>query len=516
MGKDYSLRPYQTRTLERQALALSEGVRVLLTVSPTGSGKTRMAIANIEPALARRWPCLFVAPYRQIVTQTSDKLDEMGMPDHGVTMAKHWRDRPDELLQVCSLGTLMSRLDKLRFTPRLIVLDEVHRATEDNSLGKLVKAFPDAFIFGYTATPIRLDGKPLGKIFQRMVISTTFNELLDEGYLKPPYYICGPPPDVSNVKRNGSGGDYQQEQLEAAMNKARIIGDAVKEWNRHAQSRPSIAFAAGLKHSANIVDAFSAKGIPAQHVDANTSEEDRKKYTRDLESGALKILSNVGVFCEGADFPFISCVIMLRPTKSLSKSIQMIGRGARPQEGVCNFVVIDHAGIVNEHGYITDDMNWTLDAEEQIVKPMKFQCPVCDAILKGRPPVCPACGTSLRGEAEPGGRNLMPVIDERIDLIEIGDPRKLKDRDAKARQEAYWQMEEKAFLDHDKAIWVWDAFKRRFGRYPTEADRAKSMNRIVVVTDDATGCRSPQWEHDAKRMAERQAKAAERKAARYA
>jgi len=60
-------------------------------------------------------------------------------------------------------------------------------------------------------------------------------------------------------------------------------------------------------------------GINIEHIDAKTPQEEREDILDRFKNGDIQVVTNVGVFSEGADFPWARSVILARPSKSLCK-----------------------------------------------------------------------------------------------------------------------------------------------------------------------------------------------------
>lgn len=493
----YTLRDYQIDAVGRIRQQLLRGRRRVLAVAPTGAGKTLMfCLGIISPSVERGKRAWIVVPRRQLVGQTSQKLDDIGVTDHGVLQGNHWRTRYKATVQVCSKDTLARRMEKIKLpTPDLIVWDEAHHLTDDNSYGELLARFPEAVHIGFTATPCRLDGRGLGSVFEEMIQVTTINELIARGYLVPPRVFAAATADLSGVKTQH--GDYNQKQLGERMSGSRILGDIVQEWLKHGEGRPTVGFAVNVEHSQRLVAMFKEVGVAAAHIDADTPQEQRDVMIAHLDHGRIKILFSVGVFTEGFDLPSVGCVIFARPSMSLSLYIQMAGRGLRPAKGIAqpgeNCIFLDHAGLTHRHGFVTEDREWSLADGARPEKKEKrlFSCTGCAAELRNWPPFCPLCGARLREEDREQAELPLPDSTPLKEITEADLQASVEER-----QEAYRQLEEEAYLFNREAWWPGWKFKQRFKVYPTAKDRRTSQNRIKLVQkSDGSGWEAA-WSHE--------------------
>lgn len=356
-----SLRDYQLMAKKRVRKAFCYDKRVAL-VSPTGSGKTVIATSIIESTIAKGNPVLFIAHRKEIIDQTSKKLKAIGL-DHGVIMGNDKRYNPESLVQVASIQTLLRR-DKPE--AKLVIMDECH--TNFDAQKKLFnKHYPDAFILGLTASPWRVDGRGLGRIYQNMVVVSQVRELVKRGFLVDPKLLRYRAPNLSKVKV--IAGDYSPKELSQIMNKPRLVYNIVRHWWETSRGLKTVIFASSVPHSKRVVEGFNKIGVRAEHLDCNTDKEERNAILERLRTGETTIVSNVGILTEGWDLPSLECLVLARPTKSLSRYLQMVGRVMRPSGEKRDAVVLDHAGCFQEHGIPTRGRNFSLNDHKPVPKP---------------------------------------------------------------------------------------------------------------------------------------------------
>ena len=199
-----TLWPHQQRALEGLSEAIQGGAQSPLLVLPTGSGKTVIAAEIIRREVRAGGSALFLAPRRELVAQTSQKLDAVGV-NHGILLAGT-RERLGEQVQVASIDTLVSRLlvrGTLRLPPfRIVFMDEAHLSITliRQKLLTLLSTWDETIRIGLTATPTRKDGRALGTLFDALVEPATTQQLTDAGFLVPARYWSWPPPDLTGVK----------------------------------------------------------------------------------------------------------------------------------------------------------------------------------------------------------------------------------------------------------------------------------------------------------------------------
>jgi superfamily II DNA or RNA helicase len=111
------------------------------------------------------------------------------------------------------------------------------------------------------------------------------------------------------------------------------------------------------------------------------------------------VLASCQVISEGTDVPAVAGAIMLRPTKSLALALQQMGRALRPKPGDNTCHILDHVGVVREHGLPQTDRDWTLEGRPRRGKkkdeaaPVR-QCTSCWAWVEASARTCPYCGAA--------------------------------------------------------------------------------------------------------------------------
>jgi superfamily II DNA or RNA helicase len=282
--------------------------------------------------------------------------------------------------------------------PDLIILDECHHAAAA-TWQKIILRFPDTYTIGLTATPCRLDGKPLGAIFTDMVKGVTTTDLIDQGFLSRYRYFAPSVADLSGLKRKGS--DFDQEQAAELLMKKAVYGDVLHHWRQYANNLQTIVYCSSIKHSQAIAEAFQADGINAVHFDGNTPKQERQQIISDFRNSTIRILCNVDLISEGFDLPDCQCCVLLRPTASLGLFIQQTGRALRPLPGKIA-IILDHVGNYARHGLPDDQREWSLS--ERIQSRPEYRddgrlnvrmCRECFFTYPTGPDVCPNCGAPV-------------------------------------------------------------------------------------------------------------------------
>jgi DNA repair protein RadD len=380
------LRPYQVADLKKIYEAFKRNGRVCYQ-APTGSGKTRLATEFLSRQSDDR--ILILAHRDEILQQIDGALKTLGIR-HGI-IAPDYPETKDRV-QVASVMTVVRRLDRIK-PPTLIWIDEAHHAAAE-TWRRILAAWPDADVLGTTATPRRLDGKPLDDIFDELVIGPSIARLIDDEWLAPcTVFVPARGPDLSKVQIRA--GDYAIDQLSTAMSNSIIVGSAVREYERICSGGPSIAFCVDTAHSKLVAEAFGRHGYRAQHVDGETPRGERRNLIAALADGSIDVLCNCGLISEGLDVPGVEVVIGLRPTRSLALYLQMVGRALRPGKPMA--FLLDHAGNTYRHGLPTARRRWTLhgrQTDDNAGDGLR-RCRACGAVNERDAEVCAYCGAEL-------------------------------------------------------------------------------------------------------------------------
>ena len=89
----------------------------------------------------------------------------------------------------------------------------------------------------------------------------------------------------------------------------------------------------------------------------------------------IQVLVNVDIFSEGFDCPDVEFVQLARPTLSLAKYLQMVGRGLRVAKGKKNCVIIDNVGLYRVFGLPSQVWNWKATFEGRLRYSRKKETP---------------------------------------------------------------------------------------------------------------------------------------------
>jgi DNA repair protein RadD len=459
-----TLWPYQVAALEQLDAAFAAGRRAPLLVLPTGAGKTVIAAEMIRRTVATSGRVLFLAPRRELVAQTSEKLDAVGV-EHGVILSgADERAGLAAAVQVASVDTLVSRVLRREMLALpacdLVLVDEAHLSIT-NIRRELLECWPAARRVGLTATPTRKDGHALGLLYDAIIEPATTATLVTQGYLAKARYFSWPTPDLTGVRT--CAGDYNLADLELLLNKTPLLADVVATWLQHAPDRRTVVYCVSIAHAVALAEAFRREQIAAEHVDAGTPAPTRAATFARFRAGTTQVLTNCFLAAYGFDLPALSCVVLARPTRSLMLYLQMLGRGLRIADDKRDCLVLDHSGAVHRHGLATDERRWTLSGRTALVpspvrkKPEREakECPECHAVwIDGA--TCPECGYERR----PKGRMVETLAGELVELG-AGEPPQVKDKLA-----FYAELRGYALERGYKPGWAAHKFRERHGVMP--------------------------------------------------
>jgi DNA repair protein RadD len=180
----------------------------------------------------------------------------------------------------------------------------------------------------------------------------------------------------------------------------------VENWLRIANGKRTLVFACTKSHGAALLQEFLQAGIAAELLTDQDSEPDREAAIYRLEAGSTKVLINCFLLSYGVDVPAVECVVLARPTRSVTLYLQAVGRGMRPAPGKEHVVLIDHGRVVEslgmpdaEFGWSLDDINVNTRAHGEVAARRQSEeqhrtCPECLHLwlVSEDGPACASCG----------------------------------------------------------------------------------------------------------------------------
>ena len=367
MLKDILLFDYQEDMVRRVQEVFKRHDSVMVQM-PTGTGKTHVLAAIVGLFLKKEvW---VVAHRRELVSQIKD------------TLARFFPDLDSEKIQVTSIQWLSRHYREIKEKPSLIVIDEAHHALAE-TYAEVMNAYPKAKKLGLTATPYRLNGRGFTDLFDTLLCSWSMERFIAEGRLSLyDYYSIKPDSDdqllIDSLRKRGADGDYQQKELNEVMDVRPSLERLCLTIKQYVPGRKGIVYAISIQHAEHIAEFYRENGIKAVAISSKTLLAERKKLIGNFKrthiqsasssntnlsnitnvSDDIDVLVSVDLFSEGFDCPDVEFIQLARPTLSLAKYMQMVGRGLRVAEGKAYCVILDNVGLYKRFGLPSADRDW--------------------------------------------------------------------------------------------------------------------------------------------------------------
>ena len=350
--KNDVLRSYQQEMIDKLLEAWTQ-YRSVMVQMPTGTGKTVLMSDVIRRQINDGTQgVLIVAHRRELLDQIRRTVEFFG-----IDMKKH--HIIVESIQKLSRGNGIAD-----FAPSLVIIDEAHHALA-KTYRMLWRWWPQAKFLGLTATPCRMTNAGFLDLFQTLIQSHTIKEFIDMGWLSDFEYVTAEANNpilrqVNRLKKRGLDGDYQLREMAMVLDCEESIDNLYQAYCKYVEGKKGIVYAIDCEHARHITEYYQEQGINCCWIDANTPTKERDKLVQDYRDDLIDVVVNVDILGEGADFPDVEFIQLARPTLSLSKYLQQVGRGMRIAEGKDKVVILDHVGMYQSFGLPTEDWNWQL------------------------------------------------------------------------------------------------------------------------------------------------------------
>lgn len=328
---------------------------------PTSTGKTHIIGAIARSYISKGHTVFVIAHRRELVAQAQNTLqlyiDENGM----------------KKVEVFSVQWLNRHVSEVKSKPSLIVIDEAHHSVA-KTYTSIIEAFPKAKIMGLTATPCRLNGHPFTDLFDVLLQSHPINWFIANGYLSLYDYMSVKPDNddvmiINSLRKRGADGDFSVREMSEKLDIRPSLERLCDTITRYAKEKKGIVYAIDIKHAEHIAELYRKNGIKAIAISSKTPDKDRNEILerfRNTQTGSKKplkerdiqVIVNVSLFDEGLDCPDVEFIQMARPTLSLSKYLQMVGRGLRVYDGKKYCLILDNVGNYRLFGLPSDDRDW--------------------------------------------------------------------------------------------------------------------------------------------------------------
>ena len=265
-------------------------------------------------------------------------------------------------IKAVSIQWLMKHYDEIEEEPGMIVIDEAHHALA-KTYKEMWERFPNAKFLGLTATPCRLNGKGFTDLFDVLVQSWSVPEFIRNGRLATYDFVSIKSDGVTqrlidSLQKRGADGDYQNKEMDRLLNKKPSIDRLYRSLEEYGKDRKGIVYAINISHAQKITKLYQEHGVKAISIDSKTPATERQQDIEAFKKGDIQVLVNVDIFSEGFDCPDVEFVQLARPTLSLAKYLQMVGRGLRVAKGKKNCVIIDNVGLYRVFGLPSQVWNW--------------------------------------------------------------------------------------------------------------------------------------------------------------
>lgn len=367
--KDVTLRDYQQLAKE-EIFSKWNRVDNILYQMPTGTGKTRLFTSIIRDISIWglrhniNYRILIIAHRSELIEQSSRSLDKYRIK-HGV-LAGTMKDKRDltQAIQVASIQTIthpanQCLIDDFKFD--FIIIDEAHHAVA-NSYQKLWEYCPDAKKLGVTATPWRMNNSGFAQIFDAYIPSMSIKDFIQKGWLATYQYYSIPTSSelvksIESIREFDIEGDYKNSALVEVCDTSKIRAQLYDSYEKNVLGKKGIIYSISREHSEHICLQYRSRGVAIENIDSKTPAKVREKVIQAFRNGEIDIIVNVDIFSEGFDCPDIEFIQLARPTKSLVKYIQQVGRGLR-KNGDKKCIILDNVGMYSRFGLPDEERDW--------------------------------------------------------------------------------------------------------------------------------------------------------------
>ena len=360
---DRRLRPYQQEMKDKVFRHWNRHFNVMLQL-PTGTGKTVLFTSIINDLVSVKDTKIVILAHRkELIDQISEHLIRYDI-DHGVITSGRKRDL-EKSVQVASVQTLtheknIDLLDELK--PKFIIIDEAHHSLAD-SYTKFWKHCGDCWKLGVTATPYRLNCRSFMSHFDKLIESEKIDQFISQGYLSEYDFLVDNPNSslsqtIKAIKEKSSTGDYKTATLLKELNVPQHIQRLVVCYEQYVNGKKGIVYAINKEHAHSICEAYLAIGVIAVYIDSDTPKRERAEIVERFSKSEIQVMVNVDIFSEGFDCPDVEFIQLARPTWSLAKYLQQVGRGMRPCESKQKTVILDNARMFVKFGLPSEERMW--------------------------------------------------------------------------------------------------------------------------------------------------------------
>jgi DNA repair protein RadD len=411
---------HQIRAVDETLAAIAAGQRRIALTVPTGGGKTWVMFELARRYLEDRKRVVLYTNRRPLLEQLSRKMGAAGL-DHG-TRASGEEDMREKPFQISSIQTEHSMVNRRKawnlHDAHLVLVDEAHdQAAETAATILNTHHAAGAAIVGPTATPFGL-----AALYDHLIVAANVSDLRACGAIVPAIHYGPDEPDWKEFK--GMSPDFFQLPTEPQAAKAmdprrpEMFGSVWHHFKKlNPDCKPTLLFGPDVEGSLFYAEQFSAKGVPAAHIDGDDIWIDGKLYAASpsaredvfgaSEDGRIRVLCNRYVCRTGIDAPWLCHGIFATVFGSLGGYLQSGGRLLRAHLGIETVSIQDHGGNWWRHGSLNEDRLWNIEDTANVASGVRadrmrakrqrepFRCPGCGLIWVSRK-IC-SCGYELAG-----------------------------------------------------------------------------------------------------------------------
>ena len=383
MTEDIQLYDYQ-KDMVRQIGEAFEVHQSVMVQMPTGTGKTHVLVSVVknEEQRVRNPRVWIIAHRRELVSQIEDTVRTFGIEPYS-------EGHSDSRIRVLSIQWLTRHYEEITEKPSLIVIDEAHHALA-KTYAEVMNTFPEAKKLGVTATPCRLNKRGFTDLFDVLLCSHSIPTFIKNGYLSDFDYVSLNPSSedqkkIDGLEKRATDGDYNVAEMQDVLDCKPSIERLFRTVMEFAPEKKGIVYAINIEHAEHVAEYYREHGIEAVAISSKTPLAERKGLIERFKGASIEdddkpnyvslslteplaenidreqciqVLVNVDLFGEGFDCPDVEFIQLARPTLSLAKYLQMVGRGLRVAKNKECCIILDNVGLYRLFGLPTAEWDW--------------------------------------------------------------------------------------------------------------------------------------------------------------